>query len=262
MRLVTYNMLKGGTANKELLFNVIQELRADLLVVQEACDWRSGMLDEFLQKFPKYSNYVYLEGNEGRSSRGYRYDLILFSKYPIKKHGTITDPEKIWHGAIWADVETPVGLIRFFNLHLSPRSPEWRLNEIESLKLYFDVEYPVIIMGDLNSLDEGDEYPDLQSVLMDSEITKFGNPPEFLVMQKLYEYGFTSLVPFQPTVFAESADRDHLDLRLDYVLAKSCDGIEIVSTNVVDTPSTREVSDHFPVVVEIKELKEGDSSNS
>lgn len=105
-----------------------------------------------------------------------RNHLAILSKFPIRSTGTI--PYRDYWGelpwrakllvhalrpagwskianrsALYADLETPSGVVRVFNLHLILSTPARRLREFEQAMASRDPRTPTIVCGDFNTLE-------------------------------------------------------------------------------------------------------------
>lgn len=102
-----------------------------------------------------------------------RNHLVTLSTFPVRATGTIPFPD-YWdtlplrakllvrvlrplgwskianRSALYADLETPAGLVRVFNLHLILATPDRRLREFETAMAHRDPSLPTIVCGDFN----------------------------------------------------------------------------------------------------------------
>ncbi len=110
-------------------------------------------------------------------ARGMQY-LVTLSRYPILAEGRIPLPQRelelplrgrifvsimttlrLWARGVgnrhssYADVDTPAGRVRVFNLHLPLATPRWRAEEFEATMLARDPNVPSIVCGDFNILE-------------------------------------------------------------------------------------------------------------
>lgn len=105
--------------------------------------------------------------------------VVMLSRFPILREGRIPLPYReptlplrsrlfvrsmMWLGiwalglgnrhALYADLETPSGAVRVFNLHLPLATPVSREEEFERAMLERDPDLPTIVCGDLNILEK------------------------------------------------------------------------------------------------------------
>lgn len=251
MKLLTFNIYQGGRDKVGEILQFLTDVKPDLLCINEACNWQNNEHDlRLLHAFQLTPDHmIYCHANSGRSSANRVYDIILLSKFPILAHHLLTDPDHIWHGMIIAKIDTPLGVMQVVATHLSSNSVAWRMKELRALFEggHFDPALPTILMGDLNLLSHHDPYTNLDEKLKEQGISKFDNPPVFDEMRYIEKHGFINHHAFEPTVLEDSADPDHLDLRLDYILTKGIAPKHIKKAHIINTPQTRIFSDHFPV---------------
>jgi len=105
-----------------------------------------------------------------------RNHLVILSTFPIRGTGTIPFPD-YWdtlpwrakllvrvlrplgwskianRSALYADLETPRGVVRVFNLHLILATPHRRLSEFEEAMAQRDPADPAIVCGDFNIIE-------------------------------------------------------------------------------------------------------------
>jgi endonuclease/exonuclease/phosphatase family metal-dependent hydrolase len=179
---------------------------------------------------------------------------VLFSKFPFLRQQAFNF-KKAENGCLWAELSTPAGDIRFYNLHLQSnkltrtatrittegdiREKEtWkdirfvlsrykqgvlvRSEQVEEVKTHMtDSRLPVIVCGDLNDTPISYVYNQIASDLKDS----------------FTEKGFGLGATFAGRLPS---------LRIDYVLTSH--EFSIASHKVLDV----ELSDHFPVLVRVR----------
>lgn len=103
--------------------------------------------------------------------------LVILSRYPITNSGRITWPDywpqlpwrtKLFvhlmrplrwgkiqnHSSLYADIDTPFGSLRVFDLHIVLTKPELRLREFEETMAMRDHARPTIVCGDFNVLEK------------------------------------------------------------------------------------------------------------
>lgn len=144
---------------------------ADVFCMQEVPE---HALSRFTELYPYHAEAIEMERLLPERPLA-TYGLIL-SKYPIKNSGVITlndhQSQLPWrtHLLIWllrplgwsrirnrnallADIESPHGLMRIINIHLTLSNPVWRLEEFEAAMLHRDPSLPTIVCGDFNILE-------------------------------------------------------------------------------------------------------------
>ncbi|MFH1235405.1 MAG: endonuclease/exonuclease/phosphatase family protein [Parcubacteria group bacterium] len=259
---MTYNVYRGGEDRFESIKEVIASVRPDILAIQEACEWESsGRFHAVGRLLGIPEGSMKISHSNSRSSSGRIYDIALYSRYPISDFQVMNDPENIWHSLLFATLAAPKPF-HVLVAHLSPKTEDWRLREVPRISglLTQHSSEPMLLMGDLNSLSPADPYPpSLLQQLQEYGISKFGGDAlRFDVITALQRAGWidTMRIPgvgqgFHITVSEQSEDKDHLDLRLDYIFANKILAAEMTDVRVASNVSIKKASDHSPVVAEV-----------
>ncbi|MDO8567031.1 MAG: endonuclease/exonuclease/phosphatase family protein, partial [bacterium] len=158
--------------NKELdrAFEFIKESDFDIFCLQE-------VPEEFLKRLQTlpYNLVETIDANHlFRMPTSHR--AVILSRYEIAKSKRIPFPDYwpelprrakmlVWllsplgwskrtnRAALFADVVTPEGIVRVFNLHLVLATPEKRLREFEQAMAERDQSLPTIVCGDFNTIE-------------------------------------------------------------------------------------------------------------
>lgn len=261
MKIMTYNIYRGGEERLPLIQQIIESEQPDVLAIQEACHWmESGRFDAIgdLLNIPS-SQRIYSRSHP-RSASGRIYDLALYSRFPVVTSKVFHDPETVWHSLLHVTLDHPF-LKNVIVVHLSPKDEDWRMKEVNRLTelLHTAKTQGCLLLGDLNALSPYDQYPSsLAAELQERGIVKFGNPSRFDMIQKLLDAGWVDglnleqkAIPLQMTVREGSEDKDHLNLRLDYIFVNRPLVSRIQKLSILDTEMSRKASDHFPVIMEM-----------
>lgn len=259
-KVITYNVYRGGEDRLPLIRELLIAEAPDVLAIQEACGWReSGRFEEIGEALgiPAEQRF-YFDANE-RSKSGRVYNMAVYTKIPARIESVEMDPERIWHVSPHLVLQTPMPL-HIFPVHFSPKTEDFRLGEARRItEALRKTNEPMVALGDFNSLSPDDPYDSaLNDRLSHYEITKFGNPARFEVIAQMQRAGFLDSFRAQPgadgklhiTVTEASEDRDHLDLRLDYIFISKHLQPLLQRVRVIDSEKSRKASDHFPVVAE------------
>ena len=158
-KVLTFNVNYGGPG-ADLALAAISEEDADLVCLQETTpDWvqvlRAGLQDR----------YAHVDFHHSRGAGG----QAVFSKFPMKRIDMVPSPVEWFPAGIYT-VETPVGPVQLFNLHLHPgvteegsftpraylsTAPDARLKEIRAYYERRDPALPALMIGDFNEGDSG-----------------------------------------------------------------------------------------------------------
>jgi len=250
MRIATYNLFEGAQDTLPLVQDFVAQQDVDVLCVQEANGWNDGLPSqlETLAAETGLNAYVYGDSNT-------RFKLATLLRLPILRSQVHTDG--FWHSAVQTTIQHGDETLDLWNVHLNPGDEDSRLAEATLLTSLVDMDKPTIIMGDFNSLNESDKYPDeLISNLALQGIKKFGTDKlRYDVTAYFTDKGLidvAALLGKRQTTVPTPANRDMYhaaNMRLDYMFAtasliKSVVGIEVPKDNLTDA-----ISDHYPVIL-------------
>jgi exodeoxyribonuclease-3 len=244
-----------GEKRYQRLIEFVRVEDPDILGLLELNDWNKddfAILKDFLSH-TKFQNHIFGQANSD-------FHLAIFSKHPLLKKESL--PEKIGHGLAHVEIEFEKGILSVFLTHLTPGTEDARVREMNQILSYVQPNSPTVIMGDLNSLSPNDPYQDaeLLEVFRKSEIKKFGvDTVRKDLISKLQNAGFkdSSVLtdsPFEPTVPTRfNSDPAHAtELRLDYIFLSNNLKNHLAKYDVVKNSETDQISDHYPVLVELR----------
>ncbi len=242
LRLLTYNIQRGGRGREDALAEVIRGVAPDLVVLQEA---RDAAVVERLARASGMAQW----GAHPRRSLGFLSRMVL--------------PHFAWHqprGSRHAFLELvlPDGG-RIFGVHLAAVHAAWterrRLRELQALLAGIQEHQHGfhVLAGDFNTLAPGE--------LLDVRLLPYrlrtlvwlsGGSIQWKTVEAVlsagYVDGFRLLNPETSGVtFPSRAPH----LRLDYFFLPRAFASRLVSCRVVTTDVAKMASDHFPVLAEI-----------
>ncbi|MFI9630038.1 endonuclease/exonuclease/phosphatase family protein [Streptomyces sp. NPDC052042] len=283
LRIGTYNMLDGGldgwgkntnntrglsTEHWKRQMEVLGELRLDVLALQEAKHYDS---DDFaLAKAT--GSALGMNWKLAPSARHGCHLMTLVRPAQVEIRDFVMDAAA---GAFHHTVSRArLVMVRtgeeldFFNTHLAPFSPQKRCEEVTWLTEHGG-RGDAVLVGDLNGPGVADPEPtDEEWKTFPSELHsrhRYLNPDGSYGMSDrrplatLRHAGFRDVVadlgyPWAPTVGHWSA-REPLRMRFDHILPAKGMASRLGDVEVVDTPVTRGLSDHLPVVAEFTLLR-------
>src|SRR5919112_3540894 len=153
MRLLTYNILKGGQTRVVEIMEVIQSVALDVVVVQEVLE-----VDHFQQIATALGMSPYLAHSQGRLPLR----VGLLSRLPVLDFHTL-HLWPVWPGCLQATVQLANGLyLTVFGLHLAAYYPWflewWRVHQIRTLLRYLRRAAPGLhlLVGDFNTIAPGE----------------------------------------------------------------------------------------------------------
>lgn len=252
---MTYNILNGGEDRFEFIIKVISNENPDFLVINEA----NGFEKDNNQKLNKFSEKIGLSCFKLSLSGEYDYHTAVFSKYPFKE---VREIKPLRNAGILAVIETKLGEISIIGAHLTPRTEDLRLSEV-NLIANQQKQYPNrILMGDMNSLSATDEYDkEIIKGFNNTQLEKFTTDGKFRfdVINKINSLGYTDAAVIfgkqkEYTVPTKiNQDEAHLiNMRVDYIFVSDFLKNKVKNHSVIKNVLTEKASDHYPVVIELK----------
>jgi endonuclease/exonuclease/phosphatase family metal-dependent hydrolase len=241
VRILSYNILKGGIGREALIASVICAADADIVMLEEAHHSAS------LAAVAKAAGYPYFDTQRSRST-------AFMSRIPVQHH---------WHSAPlihspFLEVSPEGTNIRIWGVHLTSllsTLTEWiRAQEIRLLLQKVNPAVPHVMTGDFNTLAPGDVFDKtalprhLRMILALSG----GDIPRNALKQ-LIDSGYTDAFRhLHPSENGWSLPAHQPNTRLDYAFVSSHLKNRLVNCQVLTTPEeVRQASDHLPVMVEI-----------
>jgi len=253
LRIACYNILHGGGERLDGIFKVIEEINPDICGVLEAVGWGDKTKD--LKSYTEDLGYKIFEIGKANS----KYNIAVLSKIPLKIKEI---KEGIQHVILEAVIQIgPFKNLQIFFVHLSPKSEDARLLEIEKLLELIPKSSNVIVMGDFNSLSPHDPYnqEDLTEIFKAKKITKYGDKTlRFDVIEKIeslmvdgaryLKFPFTNTTPTP-----SNEDEMHAtDLRIDYVFLTENIVKYLKKIEILKNIKTEKASDHYPLFIDLK----------
>ena len=131
VHLMGYYDGKLSYQNKERIMREIDQRKPDVICLQE-CFWNEEENSFFhWSQEPRLKAYSACERVTHKLSDNSHFGVVILSKYPIKYKGTIPFDNDVNNFAVYADLDTPNGILRVYSVHLQ----SFRLKEKE-LKMF------------------------------------------------------------------------------------------------------------------------------
>ena len=158
LKVISYNV-NWGFVKPENVANFLREVDADIICLQETHRYWELFLKNRLGEQYRYSVF------EERGGAG---GIAIMSKYKLEKV-KLVEPKSGWFPSLFAEAQTPIGLLQFLNVHLKPplsnegsveisayyRTPDIHMKEIEESFAVTDPTKSLIIAGDFNENENG-----------------------------------------------------------------------------------------------------------
>lgn len=198
LKIMTFNVRNFVEVNKKPVVNIskfsnyITAHNTDIVCLQESFKGRGGV--QKTHQILKSKGYNHLVQKRGLNT-------LIFSKYPIIEEGG-NRFEKTGNSFLWADIKTPEGIIRVYNLHLQSnkvskdtdvlidevdfqekstwrkiknivskikKATNKRVTQAEEVRKHIESSpHPVVVAGDLNDTPMSYNYSLLAEGLKDS----------------------------------------------------------------------------------------------
>lgn len=242
--LITANILAGGIgrSRSEKRFDAILELLAAqdgaAIAIQEALYWH----EEDFALLHRAEQILGLRGVLAIEPRGM--DIALFVGGPLALRSSRGITATPWrHGAVHARAALPDGqILTLGSVHLSPRAPEQRLAEAQSISTWWDPDGLTVVMGDYNGPDHDTDLstvrPEIRARLaLPGTATPDTRGPDHLAAVGFIDLATRATDARTPTT---GHGRD-VETRCDRILA-SPDAAQIASKTVLI--DTGDLSDH------------------
>ena len=245
---MTYNIRNGGTGREQLIFEVLQMAKPDVILLEEVMN--SIFVEELAQSLNMHSFFA--KGNSIRH-------LALLSHYPIVLHHSF-HPFPLNTTLLEATIEcTAKQYIRLFGVHL--KAHYFLFNELRRIwevrtilkRITKSRKYPCLIAGDFNAVAHNDS---INIGAMPNHLKAMiflqGNHIFRCAMSKLNAAGFVDcyrhLHPFD-NGYTLPTPNPHV--RLDYIFVDKNLIKHLQACNVMmKSPLVNHASDHYPLIAE------------
>ncbi len=250
MRLLTYNILRGGQGREAEIVEVTRAVDPDVVVVQEALE-----VDCFHRIATALEMSPYLAENRGRLPLR----VGLLSRLPILDSRTL-DLWPVWPGCLRATLRLTDGpSLTVYGVHLAAYYPwffeRWRTHQIRSLLRYVRRTAPEhhLLAGDFNAVAPEDR-------------ASLARAPLWVRAQTWFQLGRVPRRALKPLLDADYVDcfremhpeEDGFTLpstgpqvRLDYIFAAPPLAKTLRECRVITAPGeVASASDHLPVLAE------------
>ncbi|HET7695564.1 MAG TPA: endonuclease/exonuclease/phosphatase family protein [Vicinamibacterales bacterium] len=244
LRLLSYNIRRGGAGREDALLSVIRPCAPDIVVLQEAT------VPAVIDRLARESGLQYWAAMP-------EFSLGFISRLPIAHHE--------WHRprlSRHAFLEiVPQGMaFRVFGLHLSAVFAAWteRRRMIELRALLRSIRQHQAgfhaLVGDFNTVTPG-ELLDFRALPQKVRATVWlsGGRIRWRTIQVVRDAGyvdaFRALHPADPGLTLPTTKPQ---VRLDYLFVPSAHLSRVHSCEVVRSPAAQQASDHFPLLSQIR----------
>ena len=245
LRVLTYNILRGGVGREGLLAEVIAAESPDVVILQEAT--RPAVVE----RLARATGMTASGAVHGRS-------LGFLSRVPIAEHRWVRPR---WSQHAFLDIAPAEYDLRIIGVHLSAVHAAWtearRVRELRSLLAVIAARAPSphVLVGDFNTLAPGERLdvarlPRRLRWLVWLSGGRIRWQTVAIVLGAGYVDGFRHLNPTDPGMTFPSIDPH---LRLDYFFVSSGLETQLIDCAVVTSgPAVPAASDHLPLRAELE----------
>ena len=238
----------------------IRRIHASFISLIDTYRWDQLYTPKDLQKMFGYKHAYCINLEDDRlKSLGHNNGITVLSDLDVENFETIRIGTR---NAVKTTLKLNDGFFDIFSVYLDDVREKTRLEQIRTLLQHVTPNRRTIIMGDFNCVSDSDMsfiQKNLENLIQ--KLPKATKTKLHSVEEKLEHHGairFIEAKGFLDTDIKRTANvPTHKSssmvfpfLRLDYVFRTS--GIKIASTKVVRNRLFNQTSDHFPLVVEIK----------
>lgn len=243
LRILTYNIQRGGVGREASIAAVINEQAPDIVVLQEATR------PEIVERLARSTGMETSGAARGRS-------LAFLSRVPIALHRWV---RPLWSQHAFLEIR-PEGVdVRIFGVHLSAVHAAWterrRVRELRSLlaTVKHDNQTHHLLVGDFNTL-APDERLDISKLPRRLRLLVWLSGGRIrwqtiaIMLGAEYVDGYRLLHPADPGLTFPTWDPH---VRLDYVFVPKPFAARLTACDVITEGAVRKASDHFPVCAEV-----------
>ena len=243
LRLLTYNICRGGNGKEDQIAAVIASVRPDITILQEAT------VPAVVERLAARTNMAQWASSRGES-------LAFMSLKPVR-HFEWHHPRFSRHAFL--EIDPGPGEMRIFGVHLSALYSAWteRHRVIELRALLSSIARHQhgfhLLAGDFNTLAPGDmlDFRKLPNRLR-ALVWLSGGKIRWRTIQLVLDAGYLDayrLLHGPDVGYTFPAWAPHV--RLDYVFTPSKDSSRIRNCQIVTHPAAAAASDHLPLVADV-----------
>jgi len=239
LRILSYNIRRGGKGHESALAGVIRACEADIVVLQEATDGGS------VERIAKEAGMEQWAARKGES-------LGFLSRRSVRSFGW-NKPRISRHAFL--EIRPDGSDMRVFGVHLSAVHAAWtesrRVVELRAL-LKAIAQYQSgfhVLTGDFNTLAPGEllDFSKLPGRLR-ALVWLSGGKVRWRTIQIILDAGYVDAYRSTHTVAGYTFPTWEPHVRLDYFFVRQKDIDRLKSCEIMDVPGARGASDHLPLL--------------
>jgi endonuclease/exonuclease/phosphatase family metal-dependent hydrolase len=243
LRILSYNIRRGGAGREAPLAAVIRSVNADVVVLEEAT--RPAVVERLARETGMH-DWV---SREGKS-------LAFMSRQPVARFAA-RQPAISRHAFL--EIVPSTASWRVFGVHLSAVHAAWterrRLFELRALlrAVAASGTGPHVLIGDFNTVAPGDIF-DVRKLprRLRALVWLSGGHIRWRTIATVLSEGYVdSFRQLHPTDVGYTLPTPDPHVRLDYAFVPGAFAQHVRSCEIVRTPDVAEASDHFPLLIEL-----------
>lgn len=243
LRLLSYNIQRGGTGRDEAIAALLNDLEPDLVILQEATR------PEVVERLARAAKMA-----QWGARRGYS---LAFLSRRLVAHATWHRPRLSRHAFL--EIVPQSGAWRIFGVHLSAVHAAWterrRLFELRALlaSVARHQHGPHALVGDFNTLAPG-ELLDVRMLpaRLRALVWLSGGRVRWRTIQAVLDAGYRDgFRHLHPDTVGNTFPTWNPHVRLDYLFVPHAFADRITRCEVVDGTLVRTASDHFPLLADL-----------
>jgi exodeoxyribonuclease-3 len=246
LRILSYNIRRGGAGREQPLAAVIRSVNADIVVLEEAT--RPAVVER-LARDTGMDEWV---SREGKS-------LAFMSRHPVARYAA-RQPAISRHAFL--EIVPSTASWRVFGVHLSAVHAAWterrRLFELRALlrAVAASGTGPHVLIGDFNTVAPGEIF-DVRKLprRLRALVWLSGGHIRWRTIATVLGEGYVdSFRRLHPTDVGYTLPTPDPHVRLDYAFVPGAFAQHVRSCEIVRTPDVAKASDHFPLLIELDGL--------
>jgi len=243
LRILSYNIRRGGAGREQPLAAVIRSVNADIVVLEEAT--RPAVVE----RLARDTGMVEWVSREGKS-------LAFMSRQPVASFAA-RQPAISRHAFL--EIVPSTASWRVFGVHLSAVHAAWterrRLFELRALlrAVATSGKGPHVLIGDFNTVAPGEIF-DVRKLprRLRALVWLSGGHIRWRTIATVLGEGYVdSFRRLHPTDVGYTLPTPDPHVRLDYAFVPGAFAQHVRSCEIVRTPDVAEASDHFPLLIEL-----------
>ena len=242
-RLLTYNILHGGTGRVDAIAQVINAVAPDLVLLQEATD--AANVERLAEATGMEDGRTFQRQSLGFLSRK-KVSFVQWIRPRVSRHAFL-------------EVVPAGDELRVFGVHLSAVHAAWterrRVHELHALLKSVDQhrEGFHVLTGDFNTVAPGERFDmDKLPFRLKPLIWLSGGSVRWRTIQTVLDAGYVDAFKLKhPDDAGMTLPTHDPHIRLDYVFVPHQHSTRVMACEVVRHPAATRASDHFPVVADL-----------